>query len=159
MWLSCKVIKKWQPPPISTSTSFFRFIPPFLQNILYPPPPPSDSIFRRSYLPFNMGVVPTMKNQIYSSVFTDGFMVFVNIDKFISMVILVLKLLFWGFKFVNHVIMYVFEQIILFVPILLQWINVSVNVFWCTLLQDILGNILNIKYIKIIFVFKLCIIV
>ena len=106
-----------------------------------------------------LGVVPTMKNQIYSSVFTDGFMVFVNIDKFISMVILVLKLLFWGFKFVNHVIMYVFEQIILFVPILLQWINVSVNVFWCTLLQDILGNILNIKYIKIIFVFKLCIIV
>ena len=146
------------PPPINLYINLlFQIYPSILAKNFVPPP--SDSIFRRSYLPFNMGVVPTMKNQIYSSVFTDGFMVFVNIDKFISMVILVLKLLFWGFKFVNHVIMYVFEQIILFVPILLQWINVSVNVFWCTLLQDILGNILNIKYIKIIFVFKLCIIV
>ena len=150
------------PPPPPPHQSLHQ--PPFSDLSLHSckkfcTPPPSDSIFRRSYLPFNMGVVPTMKNQIYSSVFTDGFMVFVNIDKFISMVILVLKLLFWGFKFVNHVIMYVFEQIILFVPILLQWINVSVNVFWCTLLQDILGNILNVKYIKIIFVFKLCIIV
>ena len=38
--LNCKVIKKWQPP-ISTSTSspIFRFLPPFLAKKLCTPPP------------------------------------------------------------------------------------------------------------------------
>ena len=60
--LNCKVVKKWQPP-ISTSIPplFFRFIPRFLQKILYPPP--SDSIFWRSYPPPLLRGFPTMRGE------------------------------------------------------------------------------------------------
>ena len=55
-WLSQKteekkVIKKVATPLFLHQPPPFRFILPFLQNISNPPPPSSDSIFGRSYLP------------------------------------------------------------------------------------------------------------
>ena len=49
----------WQPSPISVKG--VTGLPP-LSSKKFRTPPPSDSIFRRSYLTFNKGGVPTMMN-------------------------------------------------------------------------------------------------
>ena len=68
--MNCKVIKKWQPPPIYTSTPLYRFTP-FLAKTFVPSPPPSDSNFGRSYPPVirDRGVgVPTMDPYFFNLV-------------------------------------------------------------------------------------------
>ena len=55
MQLNCKVIKKWQPPHFYINPHSFQAYPPLVAKFLVPPPHPhpSDSIFGRSYFPFN----------------------------------------------------------------------------------------------------------
>ena len=55
MWLNCKVIKKWQSSPISTSTPLFRFIP-LSRKKFHTHPPPSRLVAQF----LGGGGVPTM---------------------------------------------------------------------------------------------------
>ena len=70
--LNCKVVKKWQPPIHFYINPPFQVYPPFLAKNFVPPPPPSDSIFGRSYSPpLIRGEVPTMINNNFFKQ-TDG---------------------------------------------------------------------------------------
>ena len=58
--MNCKIIKKWQPPISKSTPSPFSDLSPLSSKKFCTPL--SDSIFRRSYHPFNKGGggVPTM---------------------------------------------------------------------------------------------------